>query len=324
MEDLLGRGKERKTSINLGDKSSSTSFQKPEIHSLARLESDLALTLAYCQQCQGIYESSGILARLFGNIGYFDSKNRALENAGRTVRDARNYEINPPSSDFIYSVYKFFRPAVLAVASQIEPYRDASKLREVLESPINKRIEEKKGDVEESKRRLMRRPYEKERATKLEEEIKALEESKRTVLFTTMLSEGMDDFLKYALEKGLDYVNNLIGDVKREAVIRHLKQTREAIYKLGLEIREPANEFVTYCSGIAKPSATCSGYRSKLAETQKELFKVFDERKSLDEEFKSGMSFLLDFPIGILSIMNDEEFEAVKKLGLEFIKDQIS
>ncbi|MEM5829533.1 MAG: hypothetical protein QW040_02440 [Candidatus Aenigmatarchaeota archaeon] len=100
-----------------------------------------------------------------------------------------------------------------------------------------------------------------------------------------------------------------------------MQEIKNVAYKPTLNIMKPATEFVNYCSRVVKPSQTCVEYRNKLLEAYEELLKVLEERKRIDEEFKWWPSFLRDVSIGILNIMNDEEFESVKKLGLKFIKE---
>jgi hypothetical protein len=302
---------------------------RPEIHSLARLEGDLALNLAYCQQCQKISAvSSGGLSDLPIRGWYLDCKNRALEYAGMAIRDARNYEINAPASDYVYAIYNFFRPLLLSVASRLEPYRDAAKIRELLESPINEKIKEKKDLIKEEQMWKGPSARTSERISSLKEEIKALEEGKRTALLTTLFSEDMEgvanEFVKYVSKKGHAYANDLVSGMKREAVIEHLRKYKEVVYKPLLKVRESANEFIYYCSSQVTPGEDCPKYREKMLEAQRELSGVLEDRKKIDEEFKSGASFVLDVLIGILSVMSDEEFETVKKIGLDFVKKQLS
>jgi len=305
--------------IDIGSAGSSVSqLQGPEIHALARLEADLELTSAYCRQCQKVCELSGggVLNHPISGW-YLDSKNRALEYAGMAIRDARNYEMNAPPVDYVYAIYKFFRPMLLSIASQLEPYRDATKMRELLETPVDEKIKEKRKEL-----RGARGDRNNLRVEGLKEAIKALEEGKKTALLTTLFSEGTDEFLEYVEKKGIGYVSDLISGMKRESVIEYLRKTREAVYKPPLKARESANEFIDYCSGVVIPSEVCITYRGKLLEARVELSGVLEDREKINEEFKSGASFVLDVPINLLSIMSNEEFETIKKLGLEIIKNR--
>jgi hypothetical protein len=292
------------------------SYNQPDIHSLARLDADLFLALSYCDQCQRNYNGSGMLARLLGNTGHMNSKNGAIEHAGMAMRDARNLEINSPASDSMFSAYALFRPIALSISSKIGPYKDEAKLRELLEQPINDSIESRRERLEELKKAPEERFYRGGREREIlsiEEEIKSLEEGKKTALFTTLFSEASSDLVSYIMTEGLAYLNNSMEGLKREDVIKFLKYDRDIILRpSSYNFREPAQEFVAYCSGTSKPVDQCSEHRRKLDAAYQELMKQLGERKETVKEMGAGIEYVFNTAIAAFSIMNDEEFGEIK------------
>jgi hypothetical protein len=325
VESLPGRSGNTKLNLDFGSLASAGA-QRPEIHSLARLEGDLALAIGYCVQCQTLYESSGRIAKLMGNAGHLGSKNRAIEYAGMTLRDARNYEINGPTSDSVFAIYRFFRPLIMSVAAKAGPYRDEAKLRSLLSTPIDMKIADCQEKIAYSEKFYSKSHLEDERVKEMKDEVARLEQLKKNNLFTALFTETGNEFMRFVREKGQNYVSSLIKDTKRQDIINHLQKARAAFDETGPApwIGTGANDFVCYCSGISKPAEQCSHYRIKLELAKKALGTSIDKRQKTYKELKSGIGCLFDVPIGVLSIMSDEEFDVVKALGLAAVVKQIS
>ena len=268
-------------------------IEQREIHPLAEAEANLKMAISFCNQCQKIYENMGILQKFFKPEKYLESKNHAMEYAGKAIQNLRNYEINPPSEEKGIHLYRMLRPAVVSLTQPLNQLRYPEKLKEAIKDYFAKHAgvsyKEEEGLV-----------------------FRALE---------IFIDEVSEDAFGTLVEEGLEYVGKIVEKIDRRKLLEALEESRKNLYQAPTVDIKPLRVFLTLCSNREKPHpSTCSVIRENLTKVEKELFDVLNKRRVLDEDIRNATSFLYDVSIGILEIMTDEEFAALKEVVNLFSK----